>query len=103
MVELRDEEDGRVALIMDREELPAAIEAFLRSGYQLTPPSGAGSGGSREGERQAGQRDDEAAEPEDREGEAEAEPEEAEAPEEDADEDREPRSRSRRVRRTHSS
>ncbi len=99
MVELRDEEDGRVALLMDREELPAAIEAFLRSGYQLTPPNGAGSEGSRE-ERQAGQRDDEAAEPEDREGEAEAEPEEAEAPEEDADEDREARSRSRRVRRT---
>ncbi len=97
MVELRDEKDGRVALIMDREELPAAIEAFLRSGYQLTPPNGAGSGDPGQGEPDAGQPEDEAGGPEDREGEAEAEPEE------DADEDEDRPSRSRRVRRTRSS
>ena len=39
MVELRDEEDGRVALIMDKEELPFAVEALMRAGYGLTPPS----------------------------------------------------------------
>ncbi len=38
MVELRDEKDGRVALIMDKEEVPLAVEAFLRAGYGLTPP-----------------------------------------------------------------
>lgn len=38
MVELRDEEDGRVALIMDEEELPFAVEALMRVGYGLTSP-----------------------------------------------------------------
>jgi hypothetical protein len=41
MVELRDEEDGRVALIMDDEELPFALEALMRAGYVLAPPSAA--------------------------------------------------------------
>lgn len=40
MVELKDEEDGRVALIMDKEELPFAVEGLMRAGYGLTPPSG---------------------------------------------------------------
>ena len=44
MVELKDEEDGRVALIIDREELPFAIEGLMRAGYGLTPPSEAESG-----------------------------------------------------------
>ena len=39
MVELKDEEDGRVALIMDKEELPFAVEGLMRAGYELTPPS----------------------------------------------------------------
>jgi hypothetical protein len=39
MVELRDEEDGRLALIMDREDLPFAVEGLMRAGYGLTPPS----------------------------------------------------------------
>jgi hypothetical protein len=39
MVELKDEEDGRVALIMDKGELPSAIEGLMRAGYGLTPPS----------------------------------------------------------------
>ncbi len=39
MVELRDEEDGRVALLMDKEELPVAVEGLMRAGYGLTPPS----------------------------------------------------------------
>ena len=39
MIEFRDEEDGRVALIMDKEELPVAVEALMRVGYGLTPPS----------------------------------------------------------------
>jgi hypothetical protein len=40
MVELKDAEDGRVALIMDKEELPFAVEGLMRAGYGLTPPSG---------------------------------------------------------------
>ena len=39
MVELRDEDDGRVALIMDKEDLPFAVEGLMRAGYGLTPPS----------------------------------------------------------------
>lgn len=39
MVELKDEEDGRVALIMDKDELPFAVEGLMRAGYGLTPPS----------------------------------------------------------------
>jgi hypothetical protein len=38
MVELKDEEDGRIALIMDKDELPFAVEALMRAGYGLTPP-----------------------------------------------------------------
>ncbi len=75
MVELRDEEDGRIALIMDKEELPFAIEALMRAGYGLASP-----------------REAEAEEPE-----AE-EPEELEEPE--PEEPEEPR---RRIRRTRSS
>jgi len=41
MVELKEEEDGRVALIMDKEELPLAVEALMRAGYGLTSPSDA--------------------------------------------------------------
>lgn len=39
MVELKDEKDGRVALIMDKDELPFAVEGLMRAGYGLTPPS----------------------------------------------------------------
>jgi hypothetical protein len=39
MVELREEEDGRLALIMDRDDLPFAVEGLMRAGYGLTPPS----------------------------------------------------------------
>lgn len=39
MVELKDQEDGRVALIMGKEELPLAVEGLMRAGYELTPPS----------------------------------------------------------------
>ena len=39
MVELKDEEDGRVALIIKKEELPFAVEGLMRAGYGLTPPS----------------------------------------------------------------
>ena len=39
MVELKDTKDGRVALIMDKEELPFAVEGLMRAGYGLTPPS----------------------------------------------------------------
>ena len=42
MVELKDAEDGRVALIMDKEELPFAVEGLMRAGYGLTPPSKGG-------------------------------------------------------------
>jgi hypothetical protein len=42
MVELRDEDDGRVALIMDSDDLPFALEALMRAGYVLAPPSVAG-------------------------------------------------------------
>ena len=65
MVELKDEEDGRVALIMDKEELPFAVEALMRVGYGLTSP-----------------RDEGADEPE----EPEAELDEADEPEEEAEE-----------------
>ena len=41
MVELKDAKDGRVALIMDKEELPFAVEGLMRAGYGLTPSSGA--------------------------------------------------------------
>ena len=37
MVELKDEEDGRVALIMGKEELPFAVEGAHAGG--LSPPS----------------------------------------------------------------
>jgi hypothetical protein len=37
MVELKDEEDGRVALIMGEEELPFAVEGLMRAGYGPTP------------------------------------------------------------------
>ena len=39
MVELKDEDEGRVALVMDKEELPFAVEVLLRAGYGLTQPS----------------------------------------------------------------
>jgi hypothetical protein len=69
-VEFRDEEDGRVSLIMDKEELPLTIEALMRAGYGLAPPS-----------------DAEAEEPEGPEAEAdEPEADEPEGPEAEADE-----------------
>ncbi len=40
MVELKDEDEGRVALIMDKQEVAIAIEGFLGAGYELTPPPG---------------------------------------------------------------
>ena len=70
MVELRDEEDGRIALIMGKEELPLAVEALMRAGYELTPPSEDGTEAP----------EAEAEEPEEPEDEAE-EPEEEEEPE----------------------
>jgi hypothetical protein len=81
MVELKDQEDGRIALIMDKEELPFAIEALMRAGYELTPPS------------EDGAEEDEDEEPEEPEDQAEepGEPEELEdEAEEDEDEDEEP-------------
>jgi hypothetical protein len=80
MVELKDQEDGRIALIMDKEELPFAIEALMRAGYELTPPS---EDGAEEDE------DEEPEEPEDQAEEPE-EPEELEDEAEDEDEDEEP-------------
>src|SRR5690349_22476481 len=74
MVELRDEEDGRVALIMDKEELPFAVEALMRAGYGLTPPSEAE---AEEPEAEAEEPEEEPEEEEDEE-EDEEEPEEAE-------------------------
>lgn len=37
MAELRDEEDGRLNLIMDKKELPLAVEGLMPAGYELTP------------------------------------------------------------------
>jgi hypothetical protein len=102
MVELRDEEDGRVALIMDKEELPLALEALMRAGYGLEPP--AEDGGESEEDGEAGQPDDsEAEEPEAGDPEADEEPEDAdeepdETDEEPADEDEEPEAPVRRRR-----
>ncbi len=39
MVELKDEDEGLVSLVMDKEEVPFAVEALLRAGYGLTRPS----------------------------------------------------------------
>jgi hypothetical protein len=80
MVEFRDEEDGRVALIMDKEELPVAVEALMQVGYRLTPPS---RDGAEEPEAEA----DEPEEPEEPEDE---EPEELEDEEPEELEDEEP-------------
>ncbi len=107
MVELRDEEDGRVALIMDKEELPLALEALMRAGYGLEPP--AEDGGESEEGGEAGQPDDseaddsEAEEPEAGDPEADEEPEDAdeeadETDEEPVDEDEEPEAPVRRRR-----
>ncbi len=83
MVELRDEEDGRVALIMGREELPLAIEALMRAGYELRSPS-----------------QDGIEEPEDEDEEPEDEDEEPEEPEDEEPERRGPvRRRGTRARR----
>jgi hypothetical protein len=101
MVELKEQEDGRVALIMDQAELPSAVEALLRVGYGLTPPDGA----------QAEQGEDSQAEPEEPQAEAEEAGEDLSAEEPDDDEaqadepedldaeEEEPRRRSRRGRR----
>jgi hypothetical protein len=79
MVELKDQEDGRIALIMDKEELPFAVAALMRAGYELTPPSEDGA-----------EEDEEPEEPEDQAEEPE-EPEELEdEDEEDEDEEEEP-------------
>ncbi len=82
MVEIRDEEDGRVALMMDKDELPVAIEALMRAGYRLTPPSADGAEGQEEPEAEA----EEPEEPEAEAEEPEAEAEEPEEPEAEADE-----------------
>jgi outer membrane biosynthesis protein TonB len=76
MVELKDEEDGRVALLMDKEELPFAVEALMRVGFALTSPR----------EAEAEEPEAEADEPE----EPEAELDEPEEPEAEADEPEEP-------------
>jgi outer membrane biosynthesis protein TonB len=81
MVELRDEEDGRVALIMGEDELPLAIEALMRAGYGLTPPPQDG----------AEAPEDEAEAPEDEASEAlEDEELEDDEPEDEEPEDEEP-------------
>jgi hypothetical protein len=72
MVELKDEEDGRVALLMDKEELPFAVEALMRVGFALTSPR----------EAEAEEPEAEADEPE----EPEAELDEPEEPDAEADE-----------------
>ena len=83
MVELKDQEDGRIALIMDKEELPFAVEALMRAGYELTPPS-------EDGAEEDEDEDEEPEEPEDQAEEPE-EPEELEdEAEEDEDQDEEP-------------
>jgi hypothetical protein len=76
MVELKDEEDGRVALLMDKEELPFAVEALMRVGFALTSPR----------EAEAEEPEAEADEPE----EPEAELDEPEEPDAEADEADEP-------------
>jgi hypothetical protein len=83
MVELKDQEDGRIALIMDKEELPFAIEALMRAGYELTPPSEDGAEED-EDEELEGPEDqaEEPEEPEEFEDEAEEDEDEAEEPEE---------------------
>jgi hypothetical protein len=96
MMELVDEEDGRIALIMDKDELPFAVEALMRAGYGLTPPeAGAEEPGE---EEEAGEPDEEEVE----EPEAVAEePDEEEDEEPEVEEDEgseEPRPRSRRSR-----
>ena len=100
MVELKEEEDGRVALIMDKEELPLAVEALMRAGYGLTSPSDAEADEAEDLDAEADEPEDldaEADEPEDLDAEAD-EPEdldaEADEPEDlDAEAD-EPESRS---------
>jgi outer membrane biosynthesis protein TonB len=88
MIELKDQEDGRIALIMDKEELPFAVEALMRAGYELTPPS-------EDGAEEDEDEDEEPEEPEEPEDQAE-EPEEPEdlededEDEEDEDEEEEP-------------
>ncbi|HEY2638276.1 MAG TPA: hypothetical protein VGI66_00125 [Streptosporangiaceae bacterium] len=84
MVEIKDEEDGRIALIMDKEELPLAVGALMRAGYELTPPSDA----------EAEEPEAEAEEPE-----AEAEAEEPEAEAEEPEEPEEEYERRGPVRR----
>jgi DNA-binding winged helix-turn-helix (wHTH) protein len=78
MVELKDQEDGRIALIMDKEELPFAVEALMRAGYELTPPSEDGAEEDEEPEDQA----EEPEEPEELEDEAEEDEVQDEEPEE---------------------
>ncbi len=98
MVEIRDEEDGRIALMMDKDELPVAIEALMRAGYRLTPPSADGAEGQEEPEAEAEEPEAEAEEPEEPEAEAD-EPEEQEESEE-PEERRPVRRRGSRVRRS---
>lgn len=80
MVELRDEDDGRIALIMERDELPFALEALMRAGYALTPPSEADAG-------QAEDEPDELDELDEDEPDGELEEPEAEAEEPDGSEE----------------
>ncbi len=87
MVELKDEEGGRIALIMDKGELPLAVEALMRAGYGLTPPSGDGQPEAEAGEPE--EPEAEAREPEEPEAEA-GEPEEPEAEAEEPEEPEEP-------------
>ena len=100
MVELRDEDEGRVALVMDKEELPFAVEALLRVGYELTPPSEIDGEGPEEDEQAEGEEEEPEDEPEEPEAAAE-EPEdepEDEAEEEPEEEPEKPRARSRKSR-----
>ncbi len=93
MVEFRDEEDGRIALIMDKGELPVAVEALMRAGYGLTPPSANGDEQPQAEAEAPEQPEAEAEAPEEPEAEAE-EPEDFEAEDEEPEaEDEEPQRR----------
>lgn len=88
-MDLQEQEDGRMALIMDKEELPTAVEALMRAGYGLASPSEADGNESNGGEAGPEAPEAEARESEEPEGEPEEEdePEELEA---EADEPEEP-------------
>ena len=89
MVELKDTKDGRVALIMDKEELPFAVEALMRAGYGLTSPSEAEAEEPEVGAEEPDEPEAEADESEEREAEAEELDEEKDDDDDDEEEEEE--------------